>query len=307
MSTIIQALLPKAMPFVVTALLLVAGGTADFPWDLPWVVQAVALGCGFALSCIQIRDATGNGPARPWLWMLLLAALLIFAWYGLNRILAIFVSGCLFLAVHFILGFLRSVGHPPKTARVMTQVLLIGIALAASPPTVSRIVISLENLAVPSKFQLHSDAGARLQHLASKSFGSHSFEPVEVNLAANNVGLHSPMPWIQFQSRRDTRFVIDRIEYRYLHLPIAVLGPGQLQQLELDPRSDPMVLAPTENGIKIEGISAGESAWIRLPPPLDGDGGTQIRILTALVKVVLWLLICSAYLHWVPPAVRRVR
>jgi hypothetical protein len=291
----------KQIPVIaVAALLLIVLLSTGVPVDLLRAIQVIAICIGFIVVSRYIQACGHNSPVRPWLWLLLLGSFIVLAGIILNQIIAIFVTGCLFLVTHFILGFPGASVSPPGRRALIPLIISVSIALLATPPTVSRVVIGLENLAVPSKFQLHSDPGARLKHHASRSYAGHSFDPIEVNLSANNIVLDDAMPWIQIQSRRETRFVINWISYQFLHAPIKVLGPNDLRQLELAERSDPVLLAATEGGIKIEEISAGESAWIKLPQPDKARSGLEIRIVTALVKLLVWLLISTAFFMWAP-------
>jgi hypothetical protein len=267
-------------------------------------IQIIGIFAGYFYICGFI--STPGERRSFWLLarLLLISGLVILIWLSQNRIVAIYLIGCVYLGSYFISSHAATrERHAAFQSPLQSTVIiggLIALVLLASPLTVSRIVVSLANLPVPSKFELHSDPGARQSHYASIGFPSHSLNPIIVVLNANNVQLDEPMPLLTLTARRETNFIFEQIQYDFLHTTLYRLKFDGLHQVKLSKDSDDVTLSKASNGIVIEDITGGETAWLKLP---DIDG-TRLRSGAALkssgIKIILWIAICCAFLLWAP-------
>jgi hypothetical protein len=141
--------------------------------------------------------------------------------------------------------------------------------------------------------------------MASRGYPNHILQPVEVQLNANNVALSEPMPWLEFLTRRDTRFSITGIHYKFINFDIHQLSGVNLHSLKLADRSDDVSLERVANGINISNIGAGESAWIQLPSLDILKLGPMVVFKLAAIRVGLWLLLCLLFSLWYPSLSRQ--
>ncbi len=300
--------MPKSvasMQIIVPAIILLSGlwVGSDQSSVASWV-QIIGVCAGFVYVGSVIKSSSRGVSRWPLAWIILIAGIVILIWFSQNRIIAIYLVGCVFLGSYFICSHSASAEsistfRPSwKAPSIITA--LITVVLLASPVTVSRIVISLPTLPVPSKFELHSDPGARLSHSASIGFPSHSLSPIDVQLSANNILIDEPMPWLHFQARRDTNFTIEQIQYNFLQTTIYQLKFDQLHEIGLAEKSDDVTLSGVDNGIVIENISAGESAWLKLPELAGRQLRSGARLKSTGIKVIVWLVICFAFFLWAP-------
>ncbi len=285
---------------VVTASLLALAllAASDLSSIRHWIQVAVV--CLAYCYCCSITAAATSNSRWTYGLQLATAVSIALAWIVLNRITAIYFGGGLLLGL-FLLG--RVTGS--DTGRISSRdlaipALLVAAALLVSEITISRITINLSSLAVPSKFQLHSDAGAGRQHHASRGYPLHVPNPVRVQLGADHLALDEPMPWLQFQARRDTLFPIQSVQYRFFNIIVHEISATDLHQLKLDHRSDDVTLDKVAAGITINNIGANESAWLQLPGLQDLDPGLGTIVKVTVFRVLLWLLVCLVFLCWQP-------
>ena len=232
------------------------------------------------------------------------ALAIVLAWFALNRIIALYCCGVLFLGLFIVRRIIDSGGRRISARDIAIPVVVVTAALLVSEITISRIAIDLSSLPVPSKFQLHSDEKADRKHHASRGYPMHDLNPVKVELGADHLSLNEPMPWLEFQARRDTIFPILSVQYRFFNIVVHELRGADLHKLRLAERSDDVTLDKTADGISINNIGADESAWLKLPGLHNLEPGFATVSKVRLFRVLLWLLACLAFLGWQPAMVR---
>jgi hypothetical protein len=299
--------MPKSvvsMPVLLCTIILLIGlwaGT-DKTTLSTWI-QVIGICAGYFYICGFLSTPGERRSFWPLVWVFLVSGVVILIWLSQNRIVAIYLIGCVYLGSYFISSHATNerditFQSPLRSTAIIGG--LIAVVLLVSPLTVSRIVISLVNLPVPSKFELLNDPGARQNHYASIGYPSHSLNPINVVLNANNVQMDEPMPLLYLTARRETNFKIEQIEYEFLHTTLYRLKFDGLHQVTLSEDSDDVTLSKSDNGIVIEDITGGETARLKLP---DIDG-TRIRsgavLKTSGIKILLWIVICCAFYLWAP-------
>ena len=228
------------------------------------------------------------------------ALVIVLIVYTQNAITSIYLSGCVLLFIWFVFT-LVSENHSYSNRTTLLGIAgLIGIALIASPLTISRVLLSLPNLPVPSKFELHSNEDADNSHFSAQTYPIHYMAPFDVELSSNNFRLYDPMPLIRLQARRDTHFMLQSIQYDFLNIPIYELKGNDLHQIMLHVNSDEVRIERPEQMAIVTDIGANESAWFELPKidPAQIGNRTLIKAMTA--KVLIWVLICLCFLCWAP-------
>ena len=268
------------------------------------LIQVIGLCAGFVYVCGLFLYPTGN--RSPWAlgWLILIASLIILIWLTQNRIISIYLIGCLYFGIYFISSYIADeeiagLFQPPLKSTVIIGG-LIAVVLLVSPMTVSRIVVSLANLPVPSKFELHNDPGARQSHYASIGFPSHSLNPINVVLNANNVQMDEPMPLLHLTARRETNFKIEQIQYDFLHTTLYQLKFDGLHQIKLSKDSDDVTLSKASSGVVIEDITGGETARLKLPDIDSAHLRSGAVLKSSGIKIILWIVICCAFFLWAP-------
>ena len=263
-----------------------------------WISVAFIVGLFVFLCNTSSRLNNHNGLSLA--LKLIVAALVCVIWIFINPVLKVYLVGCLYIALLFLIWCAEK--QPVRRYTGSRQIILVGVGialvLALSPTTISRITINLSSLPVPGKFLLHSDPEASRQHRVSRGYPFHHLNPLSVNLSADNPTLNQPMPWLEFQTRRDTIFPIDSIQYRFIYVTVHQLSKQGLHGLELSDRSDEVTLDKVDTGIHINNIGALESAWIQLPSP--DQPSMQILARVIVLKLVIWILICCAFWIWKP-------
>lgn len=293
---------------IITALLLLLGllSGANLTFFQNWI-PVVGLTLGFVVTCYfagQSEKSKSNWCLGhwPWIWRLVLVAVIIAAWFSLSQIIAIFLIGCLYLGIYFLSSLNIDHENEKKLSQKFIVIIcfLVAIVLISTPVSFSRVVLYLTKLSVPSKFQLHSDEDARHRHYGYRSVPRHILVPVKIQLSANNVRLDEPMPWIQLSAQRDTSFTIDRIRYDFIHFAVHELTAKALHQISLDARSDDVTFSTIDEGIFITDLGVGESAWIKLPSIDPVSITSQIKVKLAIMKLFIWFLVCLGFNFWAP-------
>jgi len=268
------------------------------------VTQIIFLCAGFVYVCGFIYQPGCKNSLWPLAWVILLGAVILLIWFSQNRIIAIYLIGCIYLCTYFISTYIAADDEGGKFQTPVIATAIIGgvmsVVLLASPLSVSRIIVSLANLPVPSKFELQSAPGARHNHYASIGFPSHSLEPIDVKLNANNVRADEPMPLLQLQARRESNFTIEQIRYNFLYTTLYQLKFDGLHQVSLSDQSDEVTLSKVNNGIVIEDITGKESAMLQLPALDEKNLRSGAVLKSSGLKLILWLVICFAFFLWAP-------
>ena len=123
--------------------------------------------------------ATRTGPldrvcASWWALGSTLAGITILSiWLALDQIAMLYGSGFILLAVLMLRWKLLS--RTNQKSDLFLVSLGVAMALAASPPTISRVSVHLTALAVPAKFTLQSAENADRYHKASRGYALHDF------------------------------------------------------------------------------------------------------------------------------------
>jgi hypothetical protein len=231
--------------------------------------------------------------------------LVVAVWLIFNQLTGLYVIGSLSLILIGVQHLLSTNPRTSLTTNTLTCCAAMLLALVITPPTVSRVQIDLAKLPVPGKFRLVSDPNIDHSHMASRGYPNHILQPVEVQLSANNVALSEPMPWLEFLTRRDTRFSITGIHYKFINFDIYELSGVNLHSLKLADRSDDVSLEHVDDGINISNIGAGESAWIQLPSLDTLKLGPMVVFKLTAIRVSLWLLVCLLFSLWYPSLSRQ--
>jgi hypothetical protein len=296
-----------ALPFILAVVILISGinaHTGSFVSSWPLWIQAFCIALSYL--CVVIKfEQLSLFPKSQFLLSFGLGLIITFGWFFVNHITAIYLIGFVILCC---LGVIKIVNpdapdNPAKTLAIPG--ILVALSLLVAPVTVSRIEINLANLPVPGKFLLHSDPDAHISHEASRGYPLHDLSRVTVELSANNLELGEPMPWLEFQTRRDTRFAITGIRYKYLNLDIYGMVGSDLHGIELSDKSDEVTLEKTKSGIDINNIAGGESAWIKLPNLDTYQPAVFTSIKVMVARTGLWAMVCILFLAWFPAPTNR--
>ena len=296
-----------ALPFVLSVIILVSGihaqtGSFVSSWHL-WI-QAFCIALSYLCVIIKLEPLSLS-PKSHFLLSFGLGLIIALSWIFINHTTATYLIGLVILCSLCVIKIVN-LDAPDKPAKTLAiPGILIAISLLVAPISVSRIEINLADLPVPGKFLLHSDPETSLSHKSSRGYPLHDLSPITVQLSANNLELSEPMPWLEFQTRRDTRFTITGIRYKYLNLDIYGMVGSDLHAIELSEKSDDVTLEKAESGININNIAGGESAWLKLPN-LDNYQPTIFTSLKVMVaRAGLWALLCFAFLAWFPAPTNR--
>jgi hypothetical protein len=296
-----------ALPFILSVVMLVSGlntHTGSFISSWPLWIQAFCI--ALCYLCVIIKLESLNLSPRSQLTLSFgLGILIALGWIFINHITAIYLIGFVILCSLCVIK-IANPGAPDNPVKTLAiPGILVALSLLVAPITVSRIEINLASLPVPGKFLLHSDPEAHINHKASRGYPLHDLSAVTVQLGAKNPQLGEPMPWLEFQTRRDTRFTITGIRYKFLNLDIYGMVGSDLHVIELSDKSDDVTLEKVESGININDIGSNESAWIKLPnldtyqPALF----TSLKVMVA--RTGLWILVCLVFLAWFPAPTSR--
>lgn len=272
-----------------------AGNSAFTGWA-PWLAISVA----YYLVWSSILHNSATSTRKKILWPIVSALIIVLIAYTQNAITSIYLCGSVLLFTWFIFTQLSENHHYSNRATLLGISSLIGIALLASPLTISRVVLHLPNLPVPSKFELHSNENANNAHFSAQTYPTHYMAPFDVELSSNNFRLYDPMPLIRLQARRDTHFIFQSIQYDFLNIPIYALKGNDLHQIVLHVNSDEVRIDRPEQMTIVTDIGADESAWFELPKIDPAKIGKRTLVKAIAVKVFIWVLICLCFLLWAP-------
>ncbi len=278
-----------------SALLFFAGNTVFSGWA-PWLSISLAYYLAWSSILSNSTEQTKNSV----LWPVISALVIVLVVFTQNSITSIYLSGCVLLFSWFVFTQLSANHDYSNRTTLLVIAALIGIALITSPLTVSRVLLSLPNLPVPSKFELHSNEDAANSHFSAQTYPTHYVVPFDVELSSNNFRLYDPMPLIRLQARRDTHFMLQSIRYDFLNIHVYELKGSDLHQIMLHVNSDEVRIERPEQMTIVTDIGADESAWFELPK-IDPDKiGKRILIKVTAVKVFIWALIFLCFLLWAP-------
>ena len=296
-----KTLIPNWIKISNTILLIMLFILFDLNSIQNWIQILAILFCFYSI-CMGTKGEQELVPGKleQASWVICSLSIIALVLLSQNPVLSLYLIGVLFLILIYINCLFNRIRESHSRSVFLIIGCLITLALAASPITISRIELTLDSLAVPSKFKLQSAPDAKIQHYTSRGFPFHHLGTFKVQLSANNLELNEPMPLIGFSPRRETLFQVRTIRYAFLHTAVHALHQSELHSIALENNNEGITLENNEKGIAIFNIRGGQTAWIQAPNLDTFDLATKTIIKITAMKVIVWWLICLGYWLWAP-------